>query len=247
MNFEYLSSPLTDDEVEWKVQTCGKTPNGFWCLIVPYIQARAAMDRFDKAFGPLNWKVNYSFLSEGVVCHLSVYDLEKKEWVTKEDGAERTDIEPFKGGMSSALKRAAVAYGIGRELYSFDKVFGKIVDRNTHGAQRATTKDKEEFFFLAPKLAEIQNNNVTKEKSLTTKGVSTPIRKDQSNNNKPTEQDRKALTELAFANNWSREWVLGELKRRYNVATTAELTKEQFNEFQELIRNNPQAKKEETK
>lgn len=65
--------------------------------------------------------------------------------------------------------------------------------------------------------------------------------------NKPTEQDRKALTELAFANNWSREWVLGELKRRYNVATTAELTKEQFNEFQELIRNNPQAKKEETK
>ena len=38
-------------------------------------------------------------------------------WITKADGAGDTDIEGEKGGISDALKRAAVVWGIGRYLY----------------------------------------------------------------------------------------------------------------------------------
>jgi hypothetical protein len=38
-------------------------------------------------------------------------------WVTKWDGAEETDSESIKGGLSAAMKRAAVQWGIGRYLY----------------------------------------------------------------------------------------------------------------------------------
>lgn len=41
------------------------------------------------------------------------------EWVQRWDGADVTDVEPYKGGISSAVKRAAVPWGIGRYLYSF--------------------------------------------------------------------------------------------------------------------------------
>ncbi len=44
------------------------------------------------------------------------------EWVEKQDGSGPTDMEPFKGGISGALKRAAVAWGIGRELYRYPRV-----------------------------------------------------------------------------------------------------------------------------
>lgn len=43
------------------------------------------------------------------------------EWVTRYDGADVTDFEPFKGGISSAIKRAGVPWGIGRYLYTFDE------------------------------------------------------------------------------------------------------------------------------
>ena len=35
----------------------------------------------------------------------------------KTDGAENTDYEPVKGGLSDAMKRAASQWGIGRYLY----------------------------------------------------------------------------------------------------------------------------------
>src|SRR5690606_35268028 len=39
------------------------------------------------------------------------------EWITKWDGAENTDVQAVKGGLSSSMRRAAVQWGIGRYLY----------------------------------------------------------------------------------------------------------------------------------
>lgn len=39
------------------------------------------------------------------------------EWITRWDGADNTDIEGTKGGLSSAQRRAAVQFGIGHYLY----------------------------------------------------------------------------------------------------------------------------------
>lgn len=51
------------------------------------------------------------------------------EWVTKWDGAENTAVEAVKGGLSGAMKRAAVQWGIGRYLYKLDTNFVHLVDQ----------------------------------------------------------------------------------------------------------------------
>ena len=50
-----------------------------------------------------------------MICNLSCRI--EGEWVTKADGADDTNIEAAKGGISDSLKRAAVLLGIGRYLY----------------------------------------------------------------------------------------------------------------------------------
>jgi hypothetical protein len=97
-----------------------------WTTVVPYINARTVMERFDEAFGTLNWQVEYREFTvgseRGVLAVIKVRDPETGEWIAKADGAEPSQTEPFKGGLSGALKRAAVPWGIGRELYRYPTV-----------------------------------------------------------------------------------------------------------------------------
>ena len=69
--------------------------------------------------------------SSAYVCAISVYSPERNEWIKKSDGSGATDIEPVKGGLSGALKRAASVLGIGRYLYSLE---GKWVDIKPRGS-----------------------------------------------------------------------------------------------------------------
>jgi hypothetical protein len=108
------------------------------------------MDRLDAVCGPQNWKVDYQFLPNGVLCLLSIKVGD--EWITKVDGAECTDIEPFKGGISSALKRAGSAWGMGRYLYSLESGFVTIVEKNTEGAKYGKTKEGDVFYWIPPAL-----------------------------------------------------------------------------------------------
>ena len=63
------------------------------------------------------------------LCGLSIYDEEKREWIEKIDGAENTDFESIKGGISDSFKRAAVLWGIGRYLYLFDAKWATLDER----------------------------------------------------------------------------------------------------------------------
>lgn len=81
-----------------------------------YIDARFVMDRLDEAVGPENWRDVYEEAGNGSVrCGLSVRV--GNEWITKWDVGDQSDIEPTKGAHSDAFKRAAVKWGIGRDLY----------------------------------------------------------------------------------------------------------------------------------
>lgn len=123
--FQKVALPLIDDEIEWKVQTCGKGDKGVWAKLTPYKTSRSVMTRFDEAFGPENWKDKYFPItvggSDGFLCELSVRV--NDEWITKVDGAPTTGIESIKGGISDALKRAATKWGMGRELYKCGTVW----------------------------------------------------------------------------------------------------------------------------
>lgn len=83
-----------------------------------YIDARAVMDRLDEVLGFECWQDEYKYIGNRTICSLKLKI--KDEWITKEDGAGDTNIEGEKGGISDALKRAAVKFGIGRYLYHLD-------------------------------------------------------------------------------------------------------------------------------
>jgi len=80
-----------------------------------YITARDVMDRLDEVFGPVGWQTRYEFIGGRMICNLSCNI--GGEWVTKADGADDTNIEAAKGGISDSLKRAAVLWGIFRYGY----------------------------------------------------------------------------------------------------------------------------------
>jgi len=118
---DIIHKPILAEEIEWKVQSYTKDKSK--TIIVPYVTARCVMDRFDAQFGSMGWQTAFREINEGFICNLSVAT--DVGWISKEDGANKTKIEPVKGGISDALKRAAHQFGLGRSLYSYPKVMLK--------------------------------------------------------------------------------------------------------------------------
>ena len=162
---EQLKKPFKEEEIEWRVQQQGPLKAGVWCMVLAYVQARAIQDRLDDVFGCLGWKDEYCFYdsnnnkNENVICKLSVWDSSKSIWVTKENGAPETQVEAFKGGISSAFKRVASSgYGIGRYLYNLDTNFAETTfDKKTRkdGWNKASimiNNQKKVYYWKTPKL-----------------------------------------------------------------------------------------------
>lgn len=145
-----LQAPFGSDDLEWKVQTCGNGNNGIWALVVPYISARAIQARLDQVMGVAGWKNRYEPIMKGPdvagwLCFLALkFD---GEWIEKVDGADLTDIEAVKGGLSNALKRAAVQWGLGRYLYSFEKCWANV---HANGKEYGKTKEGAAFRWDPP-------------------------------------------------------------------------------------------------
>lgn len=85
-------------------------------LMLAYVTARYVQDTLDDIVGPANWQTVFTPLVGGAVeCALSINI--DGEWITKKDVGVPSTIEPEKGAFSDAFKRAAVHWGIARDLY----------------------------------------------------------------------------------------------------------------------------------
>jgi hypothetical protein len=120
--YDALSAPFPVEEVRWRV---GRTNERWRKENEPlkgeaycYVDARAVMDRLDSVCGPENWQCNYTpGVGTSIVCNIAVKM--SGVWIWKGDGAGATDVEADKGTLSDAFKRAAVRWGIARDLYEF--------------------------------------------------------------------------------------------------------------------------------
>lgn len=130
-----LAQPFAAEDIEWRVQNANK--ESMRGLAVPFVTNRAIQNRLDETVGPENWTNSFTpwhtvsnkdGKKDSQLCAISIY-FEGRGWVTKCDGAEDTDIEPVKGGLSDSMKRAAVHWGIGRCLYNMDNVWVAIEQR----------------------------------------------------------------------------------------------------------------------
>jgi hypothetical protein len=125
VNLDELKKPFSADDIEWRVQRSGLKDGKPWAMVLAYVTNRAIQDRLDDVCGPENWKNEFVPAPDGgVLCGISI--LVGDKWVTKWDGAPNTNFEAVKGGLSGAMKRAAVQWGIGRYLYRLEATFANI-------------------------------------------------------------------------------------------------------------------------
>ena len=153
-----LKQPFPANEVEYRVQKSGIDKNGKpYAMVLAYITSRAVHNRLDEVFGMGGWQNTQEALpnsvGDGALCGISIKI--DGEWITKYDGAENTNIEPIKGGLSGSLKRAASLWGIGRYLYDLPSMW---VDcsiekpQDMTGWESAKTKQGDWFYWKAPTL-----------------------------------------------------------------------------------------------
>ena len=103
---------LKETEIDVRVATV--TAKGVSLLL--YKDARCDMNILDETVGPYNWKRSHT--RDNANCIVSIYDLDKKEWISKEDTGTESFTEKEKGLASDSFKRACFNWGIGRELYT---------------------------------------------------------------------------------------------------------------------------------
>jgi hypothetical protein len=166
-----LIEPFEEHLIEWRIQRSGIKDNKPWAIVVPYIKKAAIEDRLDIALGPQNWKCKYTEgPCDGVLC--GIYIKLDGEWVGKWDGADNTQIEAVKGGLTDSFKRSAMRWGIGRYLcYCKDDHFANIKANGKHRAEiKGKTGDHMYVNWDAPKL---RLPSQTLPESATTKSKST--------------------------------------------------------------------------
>lgn len=103
---------LKADEISCRVNQI----NDKGLTLLLYKDARVDMDILDETVGCMNWKKEYT--RDNRNCIVSIWDEEKKEWISKEDTGTESNNEAEKGLASDSFKRACVNWGIGRELYT---------------------------------------------------------------------------------------------------------------------------------
>lgn len=181
MKLNELSKPFAASDIEWRVGQAGLKQNDEpWAKVLAYVTNRAIMERLDEICGAENWQNEYKEAPcGGVLCGLSIYIEDRgigDRWVTKWDGAENTDIEGVKGGLSGSMKRAGSQWGIGRYLYGLEDGFATIVQKGAKGAKSAKVKNKKTnkdlwFYWLPPQLPTWalpnSQNNIYQEKAYT--------------------------------------------------------------------------------
>lgn len=81
-----------------------------------YKDSRVDMDLLDETVGAENWERLHT--RDNANCTVSIWDTDKKMWISKEDTGTESNTEKEKGLASDSFKRACVNWGIGRELYT---------------------------------------------------------------------------------------------------------------------------------
>jgi hypothetical protein len=115
-----LSDPATYRELgiekKWRILRTFGTQ----CECVPYQDARDVQRVLDAVCGPENW--TNEALSVGGKMYMNLGIRIGVDWVYKTDVGTESNIEKTKGEASDALKRAAVMWGVFRNLYDTDGV-----------------------------------------------------------------------------------------------------------------------------
>lgn len=105
-----------------------------WLTLLLYKDARVDQNILDETVGPENWQRSHELIGDNLYCTVSIYDADKKMWVSKQDVGTESNTEAEKGQASDSFKRACFNWGIGRELYTAPRIkinLGNGIDKYT--------------------------------------------------------------------------------------------------------------------
>lgn len=117
LNFRTLKA----DEIDVRVGNVDKDKK--WITLLLYKDSRVDMSMLDEIVGPMDWQRQHVEFKGNIYCGVSIWDEDKKIWVTKWDAGKESNTESEKGEASDSFKRACVNWGLGRELYTSPKIF----------------------------------------------------------------------------------------------------------------------------
>lgn len=171
-----LEYPFTFQEIEWRVLRVAKS-NPKKAQVAAYVDSRAIQNRLDAVVGRENWQNTFESVvgnnngTTAHICRISIYYPERGEWITKSDGAGCTDVEPIKGGLSNAFKRAASMWGMGRYLYGLKNIWAnideyKMIDQASYPElEKRYNQYVNQLLKKAPAKGNQQQNNSAKQDS----------------------------------------------------------------------------------
>ena len=120
-----LQDKVPQAEIKWRQANYDP---GKKTRMLAYVDARYVMDTLDRCLGNENWTTDYLVIKDRLFCKLTV-TLPSGREVTKMDCGAETTFEAEKGVVSDAFKRAAVLFGIGRDLYSLGEHWAETNER----------------------------------------------------------------------------------------------------------------------
>lgn len=198
--FAKLAAPFSPDEVGWRIGHTFTQNNVLKGIAMPYATNRAIQKRLDETFGIFGWKNEYKeWLKGSQLCGISVrvsYEDGVSEWVTKWDGAECTDFEPIKGGLSDSMKRSAFQWSIGRYLYDIDTQYVEVEEKGKNKTIGKKEKDRLKAF-LSGKISTspVTEKQQTTQATQTTQTTQTTQQNTDKNNNNPNKNSTSNATQ----------------------------------------------------
>nr|WP_271396745.1 Rad52/Rad22 family DNA repair protein [Salinicoccus roseus] len=141
----------------------------YYGWVASYVSSQAIMARLDEVLGIDGWEDEYKEFHDGFSCGIRVWFSETKSR-TRWDGADPTKQEATKGGFSSALKRAAVKWGVGRYIYEIPEQYVEIFPDRNKGANFYQDKKNGQVVFRGywndPKLPSLTGEGLDQAKLL---------------------------------------------------------------------------------
>ena len=133
---ESMFRDLKPEEIDVRISTFDEK----YISLLLYKDARVDQNILDETVTPFRWQREHKELKGNVYCGISIYDDERKQWVTKWDCGKESFTEAEKGEASDSFKRAGFNWGIGRELYTSPKITIWANDKEGHANYDITIK-----------------------------------------------------------------------------------------------------------
>ncbi len=125
---EQLKKPTAKSEIKYRVGSVYDKDRGK-ATVLSYVDARYVQDTLDNLIGPEFWENRFYEAKGALFCEITINIDGVK--ISKSDCGTESDIAPAKGEASDAFKRAAVMFGIGRDLYSAETMFADLEKRGS--------------------------------------------------------------------------------------------------------------------